>query len=59
MFQIDLNSDLKEEPGLNLVYSICDSNTAILNLPESCEKIPECGQIFLDMCNSVNMLEYT
>ena len=49
MFQIDLNSDLKEEPGLNLVYFIWASNTTILNLPESAEKFPNVGK-FSSIC---------
>ena len=57
MFQIDPNSDLKEELDLKsrfyftlfeLVY-----NARILNMSES-----QCGQTCLDMCNVVHMPEY-
>ena len=47
MFQIDLNIDLREEPELKRrgCFTICWN-------------MPQCGQICLDMCNFVNMLEY-
>ena len=38
MFQIDLNSDLKEEPNLKsrcLVYTFWTGNARTLNMPES------------------------
>ena len=54
MFQIDLNSDLKEEPDLKssclLLYIIWTCNAMILNKSES-----QYGQIYLDVRNFVNM----
>ena len=60
MFQIDLNSDSKEEPDLkskcHFTLLLCIpgiGNARILNVFES-----QCGQICLDMCNFVNTPEY-
>ena len=56
MLEIDLNSDLKEEPDLNgrcCFALLWTSNTKILNMSES-----QFGQICFDMCNFVNMPEY-
>ena len=60
MFQIDLNSDLKNEPELNnnfcstvISWITWTSNARILKISES-----QFGQICLNMCNFVNMTEY-
>ena len=54
MFQIDLKSDLKEEPDLKSRFCITwAGNARILNMSEF-----QCGQICFDMCNFVNVPEY-
>ena len=52
MFQIDLKSDLKEEPDLKA--GVLTSYATILNMYKS-----QCGQICLDICNFLNMPEYS
>ena len=54
IFQTDLKTDLKEEPDLNSRCCITwTGNTRILNMSES-----KFGQIWPDMCNSVNTPEH-
>ena len=55
MFQID-EQWFKKIPWLKeqvLLYITWTGNARILNMSES-----QCGQIFLDMCNFVNIPEY-
>ena len=56
MLEIDLHSDLKEEPDLKsrcCFTLLWTGNVRILNISES-----QCGQIYLDMFTFVNMPEY-
>ena len=57
-FQVDLNSDLKEESDLK---SRCWFTLFELVIPGSwigMNLLPEYGQISLDMCNFLNIPEY-
>ena len=54
MFQIDLNSDLKEEPDLK---SRCCFTLFELVMPGYMRYL-YIYQIYLDMCNYVNLPEY-
>ena len=56
MFQIDPNSDLKEEPVIKrkCSFTLFEKVIArILNMSES-----QCRRIWLDICNFVNVPEY-
>ena len=65
MFQIDLNSDLKEEPDLKsrCWFTLFGPVMQRFWICLSLLKYTEFGQIFLDKCNQkcnfVNMPEYT
>ena len=59
MFQIDLNSELKEEPDLK--SGCLHYLTWYCKGPEYAWiywNVPKCGQVFLDMYNFVIMPEY-
>ena len=44
MLRIDLNSDLKKEPDLKMVYTICAGKERILNMLEPAEICPNTGK---------------
>ena len=59
MFQIDLNSNLKEALDLKsrCCFTLFGQLMQVSEYAWICWNIPECGQIFLDMFNFVNMPE--
>ena len=57
LFQIDLNSDLKEKPDLK---SIRTGNAKILNMPESAEICPNVGKYFsISVTKIVTLFSWT